>query len=54
MFVLEGKVVSLEGNDGFVLVRVYGFYDLLSVRILILERVIYGFVVGDWVRFREE
>lgn len=54
MLVPEGKVVSLEGNDGFVLVRVHGFHDPLSVRTSTLERVTHGFAAGDWVRLREE
>lgn len=59
MFIPEGTIVGLEvekDTDGhsFVMVRVLGFHDPLRVHSSTIERVTYGYAVGDWVRLRDE
>jgi hypothetical protein len=59
MFIPEGTIVGLEEEkdaDGhfFVMVRVHGFHDPLKVHSSTIERVTYGYAIGDWVRLRDE
>lgn len=59
MFIPEGTIVGLEEEkdaDGhsFVMVRVHGFHDPLKVHSSTIERVTYGYAVGDWVRLRDQ
>ncbi|KAJ4758077.1 Protein kinase superfamily protein [Rhynchospora pubera] len=59
MFIPEGTIVGIEeekDTDGhfFVMVRVHGFHDPLRAHSSTIERVTYGYAVGDWVRLRYE
>ncbi|KAG6525926.1 E3 ubiquitin-protein ligase KEG-like isoform X1 [Zingiber officinale] len=57
MEIPEGIIVgkeSEEHSDGYILVRVHGLHNPLRVHSSTVERVTYGFVVGDWVRTSNE
>lgn len=57
MEIPEGIIVGKENeehSDGYILVRVHGLHNPLRVQSYAVERVTYGFVVGDWVRTSNE
>ncbi|XP_042396967.1 uncharacterized protein LOC121987140, partial [Zingiber officinale] len=51
----EGIIVG-KGSDDYLLIRVHGMaiHNPLRVHYSTMERVTYGFVVGDWVRASDE
>ncbi|CAH9072126.1 unnamed protein product [Cuscuta epithymum] len=56
MEIPEGTIVGMQNEterNGFFLVRVHGMHDPLRVHRSTLERVSFGFSVGDWVRLKE-
>ncbi|KAL1166762.1 hypothetical protein V6Z11_A06G218400 [Gossypium hirsutum] len=55
--VREGTIVGLDGDadkNSFALVKVPGMHNALRVQESTLERVTFGFAVGDWVRLKQE
>ncbi|KAJ3679137.1 hypothetical protein LUZ60_017148 [Juncus effusus] len=59
MHIPEGSIVGQEEEEDlqghcFFLVRVHGIHDPLRVHSSSIERVSFGFAVGDWVRLRNE
>ena len=53
----EGTVVGMETEgdpNSFILVRVRGFHNPIRVHSSMVERVMFGFAAGDWVRAKDE